>query len=101
MGGAGKKSVSAEAKRQLKEQGAEKEKEKGKKEEKTKGSISIDKRQVVGMLPTLKAITPQSVARSTGVRVSIANSLLKELEHEGIIKRFGGYNGHYVYRMVN
>ncbi len=99
MGGAGKKSVSAEAKRQLKEQGAEK--EKGKKEEKTKGSINIDKKQVIGMLPTLKAITPQSVARSTGVRVSVANSLLKELEQEGIIKRFGGYNGHYVYRMAN
>ncbi len=99
MGGAGKKSVSAEAKRQLKEQGAEK--EKGKKEEKTKGSINIDKKQVIGMLPTLKAITPQSVARSTGVRVSVANSLLKELEQEGIIKRFGGYNGHYVYRIAN
>ncbi len=98
MGGAGKKSVSAEAKRQLKEQGAEK--EKGKKEEKTKGSINIDKKQVIGMLPTLKAITSQSVARSTGVRVSVANSLLKELEQEGIIKRFGGYNGHYVYRIA-
>jgi len=98
MGGAGKKSVSAEAKRQLKEQGTEK--EKGKKEEKTKGSINIDKKQVIGMLPTLKAITPQAVARSTGARVSVANSLLKELEKEGIIKRFGGYNGHYVYRIA-
>jgi small subunit ribosomal protein S25e len=102
MGGAGKKPISAEAKRQLKEQEAQAEKEKGKKgEEKIKGSINVDEKQVISILSSLKAITPQAIARSTGVRVSVANAILKRLEEQGIVKRFGGYSGHYVYQLVN
>jgi small subunit ribosomal protein S25e len=102
MGGVKKKPISAEAKRQLKEQEAQAEKEKGKKgEEKTKGSINVDEKQVISILSSLKAITPQAIARSTGVRVSVANAILKRLEEQGIVKRFGGYSGHYVYQLVN
>jgi small subunit ribosomal protein S25e len=102
MGGVKKKPISAEAKRQLKEQEAQAEKEKGKKvEEKIKGSINVDEKQVISILPSLKAITPQAIARSTGVRVSVANVILKRLEEQGIVKRFGGYSGHYVYQLVN
>jgi small subunit ribosomal protein S25e len=102
MGGKGKKPISAEAKRQLKEQEAQAEKEKGKKgEEKIKGSINVDEKQVISILSSLKAITPQAIARSTGVRVSVANVILKRLEEQGIVKRFGGYSGHYVYQLVN
>jgi small subunit ribosomal protein S25e len=102
MGGAGKKPISAEAKRQLKEQEAQAEKEKGKKgEEKIKGSINVDEKQVISILSSLKAITPQAIARSTGVRVSVANAILKRLEEQGVVKRFGGYSGHYVYQLVN
>jgi len=103
MGGVKKKPISAEAKRQLREQQeAQAEKEKGKKvEEKIKGSINVDEKQVISILPSLKAITPQAIARSTGVRVSVANVILKRLEEQGIVKRFGGYSGHYVYQLVN
>jgi small subunit ribosomal protein S25e len=103
MGGVKKKPISAEAKRQLKEQEAQAEKilagKKG--EEKIKGSINVDEKQVISILPSLKAITPQAIARSTGVRVSVANVILKRLEEQGIVKRFGGYSGHYVYQLVN
>ncbi len=104
MGGAGKKPISAEAKRQLREQQAqaEKDKEKGKRgEEKVKGSINVDEKQVISILHSLKAITPQAIARSTGIRVSVANAILKRLEDEGVVKRFGGYSGHYVYQLAN
>ncbi len=102
MGGTGKKPISAEAKRQLKEQQAQAEKEKGKKgEEKVKGLISVDEKQIASILPTLKAITPQAIARSMGIRVSVANAILKRLESEGIVKRFGGYSGHSVYQLVS
>jgi hypothetical protein len=102
MGGAGKKPISAEAKRQLKEQQMQAEKEKGKRgEEKVKGSINVDERQVISILPSLKAITPQAIARSTGIRISVANAIIKRLEEQGVVKKFGGYSGHYVYQLVN
>ncbi len=104
MGGKGKKPISAEAKRQLREQQmqAEKEKEKGKRgEEKVKGSINVDEKQVISILPSLKAITPQAIARSIGVRISVANAIIKRLEEQGVVKKFGGYSGHYVYQLVN
>lgn len=102
MGGAGKKSIGAETKRQIKEQQAQAEKEKGKKvEEKVKGSIAVDEKQIVNILPTLKVITPQALARSAGIRVSVANAILRRLENEGTVKRFGGYSGHCVYQFVS
>jgi len=102
MGGAGKKPISAEAKRQLKEQQMQAEKEKGKRgEEKVKGSINVDEKQVISILPSLKAITPQAIARSTGIRISVANAIIKRLEEQGVVKKFGGYSGHYVYQLVN
>ena len=104
MGGAGKKSIGAEAKRQLKEQEQEARKEKGKKEkgeERQKGAVMVDDKQVINALSSLKAITAHALARSIGVKVSVANSMLKRFEAQGMLKRFGGYSGHYVYQLVD
>ncbi len=103
MGGAGKKPVGAEAKRQLREQ-EEARKEKGKKEkgeERQKGAILVDEKQLLNALSSMKAITAHAVARSVGVKVSVANLMLKRLEAQGIVRRFGGYSGHYVYQLVD
>ncbi|MEM0363951.1 MAG: hypothetical protein QXS25_00065 [Candidatus Nitrosocaldus sp.] len=104
MGGAGKKSIGAEAKRQMREQEQDARKEKSKKEkgeERQKGAVIVDDKQVITTLSSLKAITAHALARSIGVKVSVANSLLKRLEAQGMLRRFGGYSGHYVYQLVD
>lgn len=103
MGGAGKRSVGAEAKRQLKEQEQEAKKEKGKKEkgeERQKGAVMVDEKQLLNTLSSLKAITAHALARSIGVKVSVANAILKRFEAQGMVRRFGGYSGHHVYQLV-
>lgn len=102
MGGAGKKPVSAEAKRQMREQ--EQEAKKGKKEkgeEKQRGTVIADEKQLLSMLSSIKAITAHAVARNMGIKVSVANSMLRRLEAQGMVRRFGGYSGHYVYQLVD
>ncbi|MFN4336669.1 MAG: MarR family transcriptional regulator [Candidatus Nitrosocaldus sp.] len=105
MGGAGKKPVGAEAKRQLKEQEQqEARKEKGKKEkgeERQRGAVLVDEKQLLNTLSSMKAITAHAVSRSIGVKVSVANAMLKRLETQGMVRRFGGYSGHYVYQLVD
>ena len=47
----------------------------------------------------MKPITSQSLARSMGVKISIANSFLRSLESKGVVKTIGGYSGHRIYEL--
>jgi len=46
----------------------------------------------------MKAITTYKIAKQFGINVSIANSLLKELETKGHLIRIGGFADHYVWK---
>ena len=48
-----------------------------------------------------KVITVQELARQTNVKISTANAFLKKSLAEGIVKKVGGFSGHYVYVPVS
>ena len=63
-------------------------------------SVVIDDAQGKKALQGMKAITPQALARVSGIKVSVANNFIRQLELKGIIKARGGYSGHRVYQML-
>jgi small subunit ribosomal protein S25e len=67
------------------------------KSQKHKSSVLIEDINDVSILKGMKAITVQSISKSLGVKISIANNYLKNLESKGIVKLIGGYSGHKVY----
>ena len=52
---------------------------------------------MVKTLTPLKAITIFTASRALGVNSSIANTVLRSLEHKKLIVRAGGFSGHYVW----
>ena len=48
-------------------------------------------------LVQLKAITIYGAARSLGVNASVAKVVISNLETKGLVKRVGGFSGHYVW----
>jgi len=82
--------------------------EKGKKKsEKTK--VVGDRKRVEVILPrqsdqelmkslaSLKAITVYGAARSLSVNAAVAKTVLSTLESKGMLKRVGGFSGHFVW----
>lgn len=81
--------------------------EKGKKTEKTK--VVGERKRVDVLLPrmndqelmkslaSLKAITVYGAARSLAVNAAVAKSVLSSLESKGLVRRAGGYSGHYIW----
>lgn len=67
------------------------------KSQKHKSSVLIEDINDLSILKGMKAITVQSISKSLGVKISIANNYLKNLESKGIVKLIGGYSGHKVY----
>ncbi len=108
MGGTKKKPLSASERGQDAgpAQGAEPSKKpeekkgKGEKQQKSKITVLLDEKQALKSLPTLKAITPQSLAKSLGVKISIANSFVRSLESQRTVECVGGYSGHRVYELL-
>ena len=47
---------------------------------------------------TMKAITIHAVARTLGVKISVANNFIKNLENKNIVENVGGYSGHRIYQ---
>jgi small subunit ribosomal protein S25e len=105
MGGVKKKPISAAEKaQQVAARKAEKKPKDTKAQREKKQTVyipKIDEREALKILGPMKAITTLSVARAMNIRASIANSLLKSLEARGIVKKVGGYSGHYVYVLVS
>jgi small subunit ribosomal protein S25e len=70
-------------------------------QQKQKLSVFIEEPQGMRALQSMRAITIQSLARTTGVKISVANAFIKSLEGKGLVKRVGGYSGHRVYKLEN
>lgn len=71
------------------------------KAQKQKSSVFIDDLNDVSKLKAMKSITVQAISKTLGVKISVANNYIRNLESKGIINRVGGYSGHRVYSLVN
>ena len=71
------------------------------KSQKHKSSVLIEDINDVSILRGMKAITVQSISKVLGVKISIANNYIRNLESKGTVKFIGGYSGHKVYSLNN
>jgi small subunit ribosomal protein S25e len=53
--------------------------------------------ELMKSLASLKAITVYGASRSLAVNAAVAKSVLSSLESKGLVKRAGGYSGHYIW----
>jgi small subunit ribosomal protein S25e len=67
------------------------------KSQKHKSSVIIDDINDTSIIRGMKAITVQSLSKVLGVKISIANNYIRNLESKGLVKLVGGYSGHKVY----
>lgn len=65
--------------------------------QKHKSSVIIEDINDTSIVRGMKAITVQSLSKVLGVKISIANNYIRNLESKGLIKFVGGYSGHKVY----
>lgn len=79
---------------------ADEKKKTSKPQQKQKLAVLIDDGQGMKVIQNMKAITIQSVARSAGVKISVANSFIKSLESKGVVRSVGGYSGHRIYELI-
>ena len=102
MGGAKKKSIGNQEKTSKDTPTAD-DKTKGEKKgpikQKQKSFIVIEEPQGLKTIKSMKPITSQGLARSMGVKISVANSFLRSLESKGILRPIGGYSGHRIYEL--
>lgn len=61
-------------------------------------TVLINEKEATKIVQNSKVITVHELARQTGVKVSAANVFLKEALKKGIIKKVGGFSGHYIYQ---
>lgn len=107
MGGAKKASAAQMEKRQegdkTKDQGAKKDK-KDKKQEKTEKkaeiTVIVNEDQALKLIKSNNYLTAQELARQTGVKISAANACLVSLLKKGVLKRTGGFSGHWIYQQA-
>lgn len=104
MGGNKKKPTQSNATKSQDNKGTKKEEVKktpaSKTQQKQKLSVLIEENQGLKALDSMKAITVHSFARNLGVKISVANNFIKNLENKQIIKSIGGYSGHKIYQKM-
>lgn len=107
MGGTKKKPISQAEKAQA--VSAKKAEKKGSRESKLSQIQSrgqallvprLDDKMAAKIFGPLKAVTIYSAARAMGVSPSVATSVLRSLESKAILRKIGGYSGHYVYSLA-
>jgi len=106
MGGVKKRSL-ASMERQQQSQGQEEtKKEKGEKaapQQQQKRLTFLPPKmtdeEMLKSISPLKAITVYSASRALGVNSSVATSLLLSLEGKSLLRRAGGFSGHYVWAL--
>jgi len=64
-------------------------------------TVKVNEQQALKIIQSSKVVTIQDLARQTGVKISAANAFLKEATTKGIVKKVGGYSGHYLYQTVS
>lgn len=107
MGGTKKKPISAVEKAQaVASRKAEKKEKKGE----SAGGVKklaqwtmcqLTEEQVEKALRPLKAITLYAASRALNLQPTLVNQLLRSLEAKGVVKKVGGYSGHYVYAFTS
>jgi small subunit ribosomal protein S25e len=102
MGGNKKKPTQSSANKSQDNKGNKKEetKKSPKVQQKQRLSVLIEDAQGLKALDAMKAITVQAFARNLGVKISVANNYLKNLENKSVIKSVGGYSGHRIYQKI-
>lgn len=107
MGGTKKPSAAQLEKKQesdkSKEQGGKKDKKdkkQDKAEKKAEITVFVNEDQALQLIKSNKYLTAPELARQTGVKISAANACLVNLVKKGIIKRAGGFSGHWVYQQA-
>jgi small subunit ribosomal protein S25e len=60
----------------------------------------MDEKQLIKTLTPLKAITVYGTSRVLGLNAAIAVQTLKNLESKNVLKKVGGYSGHYIYALT-
>ncbi len=108
MGGTKKKSLASMEKSQGDNASAAGGEERGKKKtEKTK--VVGERKRIEVLMPkltdqelmkslaALKAITVYGAARSLSTNAAVAKMVLTSLESKGLVRRVGGFSGHYVW----
>lgn len=104
MGGTKKKSAAQMDKSQegdkTKKDGSEKKKDKkqDKTEKKAEIQVILNEDQALKLIKSNNYLTIQELARQTGVKISTANACLVSLMKKGIVKRAGGFSGHWIYQ---
>ena len=64
-------------------------------------TVRVNEQQALKIIGNSKVITVQELARQLGIKVSAANTFLKEAVSKDVIKRVGGYSGHYLYQSIS
>ena len=64
-------------------------------------TVMVNEKEATKIVQNAKVITVHELARQTGVKVSAANKFLKQSLEKGIIKKVGGFSGHYIYKPVS
>ena len=73
-------------------------KEKKDHSDKKEVAVFINEEEADKIIKSSKAITIQDLARQTNVKISTANAFLKKALEQGIVKKVGGFSGHYIYQ---
>jgi small subunit ribosomal protein S25e len=60
----------------------------------------MDDKQLLKILSPLKAITVYGAARALGLNAAVTLQTLRNLESKNVIKKVGGFSGHYIYAPV-
>ncbi|HEY0579920.1 MAG TPA: hypothetical protein VGC75_04365 [Candidatus Nitrosocosmicus sp.] len=104
MGGNKKKPTQSNASKSQDDKNTKKEEIKksssSKAPQKQKLSVLIEENQGMKAIGSMKAITIHALARTLGVKISVANNFIKSLENKNIIKSVGGYSGHKIYHKI-
>ena len=95
-----KDSTSASGSNQAQSQVQKKEDSKKSSGSKQKSSVAIEEAAGRRALQNMKAITVQALARNLGVKISVANSFIRNMEAKGTVKLVGGYSGHRIYQLI-
>jgi small subunit ribosomal protein S25e len=57
----------------------------------------MNDQELMKNLASMKAITIYGAARSLSVNAAVAKTVLSSLESKGLVKRVGGFSGHYIW----
>jgi small subunit ribosomal protein S25e len=101
MGGVKKKTLSQADKTQAAT--AKKPEKEARAPQKAKRDIAMpkmDENQAIKLLGPMKAITVYNTAKALNIKASVASALLRTLESKGILRKYGGFSGHYVYALT-